>query len=148
MDFLEKDLENIIVENKETIHQRGFEVMLSNTIRQYKLPSGKIIDIVTYEQSDDEILLYIIELKRGNTKEALLQAYGYFAELYTEIKPMFNSIIPKIIIVGREITEVPIANYLTVPTECYTYTYDYNGIQFQLRKSNCDVPINDRKIKY
>lgn len=146
-DFLEKTLEDIIMEIKDTVHEYGFEVLLSNNVRQFRLPSGKKIDILSFEIMHSDLLFYIIELKKNKTDDALSQAYGYLHEALNLWKPLFENIYCKVILVGHEITYNPISYYLSMPTEMYTYTYKAKGIDFNMGFSNCDVPINDRKIK-
>lgn len=145
--FSEKTLEEIIFKNRDKIHEYGFEVLLPNTFRQFRLDSGKIIDILSYDITETEILLYVIELKKGRTFEALEQAYGYMDELLFELKPRFDKIYSKVILVGNEVTPTPLLNFLAHPTETYTYDYTIDGIVFNMVTSNCDVAINDRKIQ-
>lgn len=136
-DFLEKNLEDIIMDNKDIIHEKGFEPLLSRTFRQYKLPSNKIIDIVSAEPNGDELLLHIIELKKDDTTLAtLIQAYGYLSELLTILSEGFKTVYCKVILVGKDAKDIPIMDFLAIPTEIYTYKYGINGIMFNLAYSN------------
>lgn len=57
---LEKPIEDLIFQNKDIIHNFGFISFLGQSFRQYELPSGKKIDIVTHDTIGDEICLNII----------------------------------------------------------------------------------------
>lgn len=65
VNFLETDIEQIIFDNRNDLHNRGFIKFLKNTNRQHRLPSGKIIDLITFQVDDDAIRFKVIELKRG-----------------------------------------------------------------------------------
>lgn len=130
--FFEKDLEDLIMEHKDNIDERGFVPLFSNTVQQFILPSGKKIDILSYEKKDDDIIVYIIELKRGKTKIAsLLQAYEYLDELLEILYGVgYGMIYASVILVGYENTPVPICKFLNCPALFFSYHYDIDGLKF------------------
>jgi hypothetical protein len=52
-DFFEETLESIIYEEKEECVKRGFPALYKHTVRQYILPSGRKIDLLTFEFEED-----------------------------------------------------------------------------------------------
>lgn len=132
---LEKPLEDIIFENKDKIHKYGFIYFSSKAFRQYLLPSGKKIDIVTWERLDDEVYLDIIEIKKDSIsgRNGIVQAYEYAAEL-TDIlfsESGVNTIYLKIILVGYDYTDLSVTKFLSFLPDIYTYiTCPLDGTKF------------------
>lgn len=130
--YSEKHLEDLIFNNKDIIHEFGFPVLWENTERQFELPSGKKIDLVSYETYDREMVLTIIELKKDKAAEiALIQVYGYLHEFLQYVcKPPLIRIYISVVLVGFETHEMPICSFLNVPVEVYTYKYGIRGPKF------------------
>lgn len=139
--FTEKTLEDLIFQNHSTIHQKGFEIMLNNIKRQYRLPSGKIVDLVTFESDGDELMLYVIELKKGEVSaDTVSQAFGYYNELMFYLSETYKTIHHKIILVGYEVMEIPLLDFLKGNIDIYKYNYDINGLSFELVSSTIQLP--------
>lgn len=141
-DFLEKTLEDIIFENYKTIKNVGLPVMYSNIQRQFVLPSGKIIDLITWEIVDGTLSLNIIELKRktGNYS-SLSQLLNYVNEVVCHTVGRFSKIDIKCIVVCKEIDR-DFSNILLINPQnlfIYTYKYDINGISFKLFDESLDL---------
>src|SRR5713226_7639066 len=103
-DFLEKDLEDIIMANKSEIVQKGFPAFYKHVKRQFYLPNGKKIDILTFEISDDNVLkCKVIELKKGVADlQTLLQLLGYVEAVLALTIHHFNEVQIEPIIVGKD----------------------------------------------
>ena len=129
--MLERNLEDIIYENRTTVHERGFHKMKQKAFRQVILPSGKKIDIFGFEITDGCLVCDIYELKRDIINaDAVCQAFGYFKEIEHITKPYFRSISAKIIMVGKKYEPVSILDSLPIPIDVYTYIYKIDGIIF------------------
>jgi hypothetical protein len=136
-DFLEKTLEDIIYNYSHKIHEQGFCEFYLNKERQFRLPSGRIIDILTWEIKGDVLYFKIIELKRGCCDEAAFwQGLAYLNEFVAYIYPHFSNIRSKIILCGRSISE-NIENLLMVTghAHAYVYKYAYDGIRFSTNQT-------------
>jgi len=132
-DFHEKTVEDIMFENKHIIHERGFENFYEHTIRQFILPSGKIIDLFTYEIKNKILHFKIIELKRDSiTEGSIFQIGRYILELIELTRGLFEKIEYKLIIVGSTINEPAIIILdLGIKIDFYIYKYEYDGINFK-----------------
>jgi hypothetical protein len=132
---LEKDIENIIFDNKDVIHQFGFIEFLTKTFRQFLLPSGKKIDLLTFEKIDDEIYLNIIEIKKDEIsgQSGIVQAYEYASELIDSLFSAtgISTIYLKIILVGYTTKDLSLTKFLTFLPDIYTYDMNpLKGISF------------------
>lgn len=131
-DFLERTLEDIIYNNRKTIHARGLSQLKSNAFRQVILPSGKKIDILGFEINEGVLYCDIYELKREVINaDAICQAFNYYTELKFITKNFFSNIVAKIIMVGRKYEPVSIIDALPIPINVFTYEYYMDGIQFK-----------------
>lgn len=130
-DFLEKTLEDIIFDNRHCIHNHGLPKFRKTIFRQFVLPSGKKLDIFSYDLIDGHIVIDIYELKRNaiNT-DAICQAYNYFMEVNGFIAGKFKSIDIHIIMIGRYYDPVMIFEKMNLPFSVYTYDYKLNGMTF------------------
>lgn len=131
-DFLEKTLEEIIFENRHRIHERGFVPFFKNAQRQYRLPSGKVIDILTWDVKGDVFHAKIIELKKdSNSDAAFWQAIDYCGELFMTLFNEFTNIYIQPIICANSIS-TNIENLMFVRTNvvAISYKYNYDGIVF------------------
>lgn len=132
---LEKPIKDLIFQNKDIIHKFGFISFLGQSFRQYELPSGKKIDMVTHDTIGDEIYLNIIEIKKDDisTRNGIMQAYEYAAELTDSLFSggVINTIYLKVILVGYKLKNMPIIKFMTFSPEIYTYNYDaFTGLKF------------------
>lgn len=132
---LERPIEDVIFENKDIIHEKGFIVFNSIAHRQFELPSQKKIDIVTWEVLDDEMKLAIIEIKKDEVsgKSGVLQAYEYAAEL-TDIffkETIIKTIYLNVILVGYELKDLSVLKFLTFQPDIYLYDFNtLSGFKF------------------
>lgn len=134
-DFLEKTLEDIIFENKDCIHNYGLPKFKKTTFRQFILPSGKKLDIFSYDLIDGHIVIDIYELKRYEINtDAICQAYNYFMEVTQFTAGKFKSIDIHIIMIGRYYDPVMIFEKMNLPFSVYTYDYQLNGMTFIKRQ--------------
>lgn len=130
--FLEKDLEDIIFENKNIIHERGFTLNYENLERQYVTRNG-IIDLYNFEIKENIAYLTIIELKKDNID---FKAYGqimnyFFSEMITLKSKNLKDIKINLVLVGKTYDEeVLLACSTSEIIDIYTYKYDYDGISF------------------
>lgn len=131
-DFLEKTLEDIIFENRHRIHERGFPSFFKNAQRQYRLPSGKIIDILTWEVRGDVLHAKVIELKKDNNGEsAFWQAIDYCGELFMAVFHEFTNIyIQPIICTNYLSNNIENLMYIRSNVVAVSYKYEYGGIAF------------------
>lgn len=131
-DFLERTLEDIIYNNRRSIHTRGLSKLKSNAFRQVILPSGRKIDILGFEINDGVLYCDIYELKREVINaDAICQAFNYYTELKFITANFFTNIVAKIIMVGRRYEPVSIIDALPVPINVFTYEYYMEGIKFK-----------------
>lgn len=132
-DFTEKTLEDIIIENKDKISERGFPAFYQNVVRQFKLPSGKIIDILSFMIVEDILMVKIFELKRDEIKiDGLCQISDYAYEFFCFTFPHFSNVqIDKFIVGSDASKEVISINDLQIGIELYLYKYTINGLFFK-----------------
>lgn len=136
-DFFEKTLEEIIITNPETISRKGFPKLLENNIRQFQLPSGKIIDILSYKAEGECVAFKVFELKRDIIQtDALCQVSSYASELYMLSSPHFKHISIERFVVGTDVSKdvESLINSL-ISIEVYLYKYTINGILFKQYES-------------
>lgn len=131
-DFLEKNLEDIIYDNQNDISKRGFNEILQITERQFRLPSGKIIDLLTLDIVGDVLCVNIIELKKGVIDSAaFFQGLNYYNEFLSIVLGCFADVKAELILVGNSATqEIRDLLPLNAPVVPYLYKYDYDGIYF------------------
>jgi hypothetical protein len=146
MDFLEKNLEDIIYETEsELLSGRGLS-LYGKKYRQPRLGNYGTADIVFIRKSYKEdysdiipfIVVNILELKQSKIDHAaFLQAIRYCkgVKAYFEHRGVFNDIEIKfeITLIGREITK---SEFCYLPDfmeniRIFTYQYDFNGISFK-----------------
>jgi hypothetical protein len=147
-DFLETDLEDIIFEHRKVIHRYGLPKFLKNTIRQLILPSGKKIDLFTFDIKDDELTFAVFELKKDKTDtQTLVQAFGYVSELMEMFYDKFAACKPAIVVVGKDVKHIPLIYFLKIPAESYSYKYGINGLEFT-REDNRTEWDKSGNLKY
>lgn len=132
-DFLEQNLEQIIADNISTIQEKGFPYLFDCTKRQFRLPSGSIIDLISFQIDGKNITLRVFELKRKKISfDGLVQLYGYCLELYTLLYPYFDNINIDKFLVGADMdNSLQITLSHVSDVEVYVYEYQLNGINFK-----------------
>lgn len=131
--FLEADIEKMIFDNKTTIKDRGFAKIYEQAQRQFRLPSGKIIDILAWKETNDCYSFQIIELKRGEINlDTLAQAIEYFKEhLLTTAVKTGKHIEYDIILCGDTISEsLDTLLFVGLKIRAFVYKFDFNGLFF------------------
>lgn len=132
MELSEKDIELIIFENKNKIHEKGFIHFFKNTERQFRLPTGQIMDIFSWELTEEKFRAIIVEIKKDKIGiEAATQALCYWEEIVLECLGRVDMEI-SIVLVGSlvcPILETYISNGLRI--NCFSYSYGYDGISFK-----------------
>lgn len=139
-DFLEKTLEEIIYENRFVIHNYGLCKFKSTNTRQFYLPSGKIVDVLSFDITYGHLSLDVYELKRFTINEdAIIQAYNYFVELSSLVNGYFKSYDIHIVMVGKKYIRVPILEKMNVPFSVYVYDYTLTGMTFDCVKPREEI---------
>jgi hypothetical protein len=156
MDFLERDLEDIIFdelrfeEGYDNLSERGLNICYSPDHfvckRQLKIGNYGIADLVTFSRfardtdsdrdSENKVFIEVIELKRGEINiDAYIQANRYL----TGIKKYMRTYHPKlvvsysIVLIGRHVNTSDWV-YLIEDTKnltVQTYRYELDGMKFQ-----------------
>lgn len=147
-DFLEKTLEQLIFLNRKVVHERGLPAFYKNAERQFRLPSGKIIDIFSFEfVHENSLHCRIYELKKDLlTIDSFLQILNYYNEIFGLLYPSFASIKVEGILVGSGITpdlegiEEPITDI-----SFYVYRYDFDGLKFEKQEKCSDYTPEELK---
>lgn len=155
MDFLEKDLEEIIFNTEsESLDKRGLEVY-GKRFRQLRIGNYGIADMVTVEKVEtgfrniSSLRITIFELKKDKIGiAAFLQSVGYMKGIsaYLEKRGFSHSFFFKIVLVGKCIDDTGNFCYLSefvdspeyephlsgnlIGLQYYTYNYKFNGIYF------------------
>lgn len=161
MNFLEKDLEDIIYENantesgKDFLANRGLELR-GHTFRQVNLGEYGIADLINIStdgckaKNSRILIINIIELKNGVIDgKTLAQAMRYYKAIYDlkayaetyakNNKTSWFNICIHITLIGKSVTDeirwiLPIIfGYVDV----YTYSYKINGLQFEYTQPPC-----------
>lgn len=148
-DFLEKTLEDIIFENRNTIHGHGLPKFKKTIFRQFVLPSGKKLDIFSYDLIDGHIVIDIYELKRASINtDAVCQAYNYFMEVTQFTAGRFKSVDIHIIMIGRYYDPVMVFEKMNLPFSVYTYDYQLNGMTFLKHQERRQVKVPNDDFCY
>lgn len=137
MEFLEKDLEQIIFEtDNATLVERGF-LINGKKIRQLRIGNYGIADIVTFWRTSDIIYFEVFELKKDEISiRTLLQAYNYVKGIDHYLKLRGFKTKFYITLVGRKIdtsTSFCFLPDLIDNLSCFIYNFDINGLKF----TNC-----------
>lgn len=131
-DFFEKTVEDIIFDNQRIIHKYGLPKFRGTVFRQFVLPSGKKIDILSYDIVDGHVTMDVYELKRLDiNSDAVCQAYNYFIEVTQFTAGRFKSVEIHIIMIGRSYDPVLMFEKMELPFSVYTYDYKLNGMTFR-----------------
>ena len=152
MDFLEKDLEEILYSTpQELIINNGLRCFSYSKIYiQFRISAYGIIDLLTIEYKNNTFYIKVYELKNNKIDtEAFLQILGYIKGVYTA----YNEIIGRYnnkrevniqgILIGRKIdtsTNICFLPLITPVVHIYTYNYEFNGILFtKVRNDYCNT---------
>lgn len=154
--FVEKDLENIITKTKiKDLVSSGLDFCKYHSVlyEQFTIGNYGVADIVLCGRNGGDILITVVELKKGNIDlSAFFQALRYakgiqrFLELrgYKKDGPVltksFYRVKINIVLIGRELYDRDGFRYLTdlVPYDgitFYTYNLESNSISFEKRHS-------------
>jgi hypothetical protein len=159
MNFLEKDLEQIVYDaDKELLAEKGLTIN-GKLIRQLRIGNYGITDLVEYRRpyyckcyesvQKGEITVY--ELKQNKIGiSTFLQALGYLKGIkeYLKCKNMEDNYNYSIVLIGKELDRNSTYHYLTdflsnssndididadsiLSLHNYTYEYGLNGIEFK-----------------
>ena len=150
MDFLEKNLEDIIFEAAQTeegrtqLQERGLDLH-GLTLRQVCLGDGiaDLVNISTDGKKGSRVLkVSVIELKKEELNiHTLIQSVKYLHAINDIIhrvkscskgeKPTWYCVAPSIILIGKSITaDLKMLLPVISPIEVYTYSYTMNGVSF------------------
>lgn len=137
MEFLEKDLEQIIFEtDNELLRNVGFDIH-GYKIRQLRIGNYGIADLVTWYRYGEVISITIYELKKGHINiDALYQALRYRKgiERYFKHRGSKFMVDISIILVGSKVDTsssfIYLADYV-FQLSMYTYQYKLNGLSFK-----------------
>ncbi len=165
MNFLEKDLEEIIyTASKELLAQRGLFIK-GKLLRQLRIGNYGVADLVEFKRPyfdldcnhcfKGEITVYELKKERISIS-TFLQAVNYVQGLrrYLTTKNVIDKYNFKIILIGKEIDLFSSFVYLpdlfcqdssmvsfqkesVFNLELFTYNYDVDGISFNERKGVC-----------
>ena len=148
MEFLEKDLEQIIYESTiEDLNKAGLSI-IGKRFRQLRIGNYGVADIVTFHRYSGTLNITIYELKKDKAGiSAFLQGLRYCKGIDSYIRDFRNKdidIVYRIFIIGREIDTNSDYIYLTdflngnicycYDFRVYNYSYKYNidGLKFHL----------------
>lgn len=143
MNFLERDLENIIYQTSNILlNKRGLDIYGFKK-RQVNIGAYGIADLVTYH-SDINIDLFlnvkVWELKRSVIDmDSLNQGLKYVAGVKRYLKKhcSFDCKV-SLVLVGKNFGNDSLCflPYLTKDVELYTYDYNFDGIKFEKHKDS------------
>ena len=137
MDFLEKDLEDIIcnIEN-EKLESRGLKIY-GKKLRQLRIGDYGIADVVSYSRINGVLVIDVIELKRKVIDvNTLLQALGYARGIQDYIKKsgFSHKFIVNISLIGYSIdtsSNFCYASSVFSNLRFLTYNFNFDGIEFK-----------------
>jgi len=129
----EAALENMILSNIEFAQLRGFPDVFANTKQQFRLQTGKVCDIFSYEIIGNSFSCKIFELKRGQLGiSSLLQVVEYGIDTAKYSVHSFEEVNIELYLVGADINN-EILNLFGwgVNVNIITYEYKFDGIHFE-----------------
>jgi len=137
MNFLEKNLEDIVFEtDNDLLHSRGLYVF-GNKKRQVRIGNYGIADIISWYRLEGRLFINVLELKKDKISiDTFLQAIGYVQGIkqYLIRRGFTHDVSFKIKLIGKEIDTSNTFCYLPdiYPSiELITYSYDFDGISFR-----------------
>jgi hypothetical protein len=145
MEFLEKDLEEVIyLADKVKLMEKGLDLN-GKLFRQLRIGNYGICDLLhVYKNQNNIICFEIIELKKDKIGiSAFLQAVNYIrgVQMYLKYvkKRNYYNYNYEITLIGKKVDDS--GSFIYLPNICdknflsinfYTYSYDENGIYFNL----------------
>lgn len=148
MQFLEKDLEDIIFESsKEKLKEKGLNIK-GKLLRQVRIGNFGIADLISFKKETSvypeatyhHINITVYELKQNELNtNALAQASRYITGIkeYFKHRNFFTECVVEynIVLIGSKIDKdsdfVYLCNYIN-NLDVYTYSYDLDGITFKV----------------
>ncbi len=154
MDFLEKDLEQIVWETHDDILQRKGLLVFGKRKRQLKIGNYGRADLVTFWRIGDTIHFTVFELKKDQVNiQTLLQSMQYVRGIDTYLQMRGFKTRHHITLIGKSIdTNSPFCYFPNIFADIsiYTYKMDINGLSFikafdyNLKYKGFDFnPLND-----
>lgn len=160
MDFLEKDLEDIIFSAPhEELSKRGLSIIKPSVkIRQVRMGNYGIADLILYKRQADYYHSYhhfqILELKQNLISEStFFQAIRYATGIKKYFaKNQYYEPAIDIVLIGRNLNKNDSVSYLPDMFGCgsdgkstrvkiFTYSYDYDGLKF---KEECGYQLTNQ----
>ena len=154
MDFLEKDLEEIIYtlsqtdEGRQKLESRGLSI-LGKMYRQISLAEYGRLDLLAISVTDSlDLNVTVYELKQGKVgTNALYQACRYLTALRKIIREStYKNVNCKAVLIGREIEKngdfTMLYNFLDFAT-VVTYKYCFDGVWFTKEDKNYVLSNSD-----
>lgn len=148
MNFLEKDLEDIIFNTpNQYLQDRGLKIY-GKKKRQLNIGNYGIADIITFKKTSElgfndvqytQFNIQILELKQKKIDYNSLKQVARYTkgiEHYLEERDFNFNINVSMVLIGKEIDKSDFI-YLIDFVEnlsCYTYSYDFDGIHFKLEQ--------------
>lgn len=129
----EATLEEMVINNLGFVQLRGFPEVYAKNKRQFKLPTGKVCDIFSYELIDNELRCKIFELKRGEIGiAALFQVLEYGETIAKCSFGAFEKINIELYLIGSDLS-VELFNLFAwgLNVKILTYEYKVDGIYFE-----------------
>jgi len=136
MDFLEKDLEDIIFNTpNEKLFDRGLAIHSGSVkLRQVNIGNYGICDLISYKRTNEYLQIQLFELKKNvidiNTFNQVCR-YARGIQHYLKNRGVKNVI--EIILIGKQINKNDSLLYFQnlFSNVCiYTYEFDFDGISF------------------
>jgi hypothetical protein len=137
MDFLEKDLEQIIFDNSDyKITNKGLPIYGVRK-RQLRIGNYGVADLVTFVRSGSKLYVTVYELKKNEIdSKALMQAFRYCLGIKTYIEDYRKKDIEVIFyvsLVGKSISQdgdFGFSPCFLKNVHIYLYSYTIDGIRF------------------
>ena len=146
MEFLEKNLEDIIFKtNSLDLKKRGF-IIQGKRFRQLRIGNYGIADMVTIEHNlsnefeSRSVIITVFEFKKNKLDlNSIAQATRYIRgiEIYLQKVDKFQDVFVdfKVVLVGKTLEYTGdflyLCEYLSDKLDIYTYDYDFDGIKFK-----------------
>jgi hypothetical protein len=140
MDFLEKNLEDIIYETDNNLLTKRGLFIYGKKKRQVRIGNYGVADIITYyrgitDENEPELIINIYELKKDIINiDTFLQALRYYKGIcrYLDKRDFYENVRYRLILIGKTIDPGDF-KYLTdfaYNINIFTYSYQFDGIKF------------------
>lgn len=139
MNFLEKNLEDIIYETDNSILQERGLPIDGRKLKQVKMKSYGVADIITFKRISEgnincEITIYELK-KEFVSSDTFIQAVRYAIGIKHHLKQRNSTLNPqfKIVLIGKRIyhEKMTIINDFFEIISVYQYDYKHDGIVFK-----------------